>query len=68
MEAVTPEDEEFASELDLANYFIPSPAEIARVCAEIRAGWSERERESRHVGKPRVMVDENRVHRVNCGE
>lgn len=65
MEVVTDTiDDETAA----VNYYVPTREEIRQACLEIQAGWSERERESRHVGKPRVMVNENRVYRVNCGE
>lgn len=47
-----------------ARYFVPSPAEIAQVCAEIQAGWSDAERAKRWTGKPRVAVDGGREHRV----
>jgi hypothetical protein len=34
--------------------YLPAPEEIARACAEIRAGWSAKERADRWQGPKRV--------------
>lgn len=55
------EPEEFGFQSD--GGYAPSPAEIRRECAKIRAGWSERERISRAAwAQPvRVVLEEQRA-------
>jgi hypothetical protein len=44
--------------------FEPSPAEIAKACREIQAGWSDEERIKRRRVTPRRSADSRDVERI----